>query len=378
MAVYIMVFITLKSITTVAGEGSGTSSGFFLNTRAPGIPSNITPLNSATNVAFQMLLLSSPFADEGDRHTASQWLITLSNATGTFQWDSGQNTNDLIQLTVPASLSYFASRYFWQVQHKDNHGMWSGYSAQTWFDTGLPAPPDIAASDGLYSDGISITWSVSPGAEMYRVYRYETMSTSGCIRISGDVSTTTFTDSTVIPGLMYYYRVQAGKDADWGVLSQSDSGYALFAATKGSVWKYKDGKKVDVVKGKGIVPSFTSNLVEGWQIGIASKAVDGTLTNFSGPYLLDNLRNKNTGWLYKIPKELIIKYKAKKDRLTYKLWKQMPESKVVYLINPDNSYNQPSGFSPCNRHILGLELKSTEPSGTAGWQILLPVILTEE
>ena len=157
MAVYIMVFITLKSITTVAGEGSGTSSGFFLNTRAPGIPSNITPLNSATNVAFQMLLLSSPFANEGDRHTASQWLITLSNATGTFQWDSGQNTNDLIQLTVPASLSYFASRYFWQVQHKDNHGMWSGYSAQTWFDTGLPAPPDIAASDGLYSDGISIT-----------------------------------------------------------------------------------------------------------------------------------------------------------------------------------------------------------------------------
>ena len=246
--------------------------------------------------------------------------------------------------------------------------MWSEYSAQTWFATGHLTSPDITASDGLYTDGIALSWSESTGADIYRVYRNTTDTTSGRTQVGGDIHVTNITDKTVIPGRMYYYWVQAGKNMIWSGLGAGDSGYALFAASEESVWKYKDGKTADMLKGKMITPTFTPNLIDGWQIGMATRSVDGTLTNFSGPYTLENLKNKNKVWLLKRKKELIIKYKAKKDILTYKLWDQMPESKVVYLINPDTGTNQ----------LLSLELKGTEPGRTSGWQILIPVILSDE
>lgn len=468
IAVYIVMFSALKTMPAFAGEGSGISPAFPLNTRAPGIPANMMPLHGETGVDFQPALQSSPFDDAGDNHTASQWLITLSNITGTIQWDSGQDTNNLTHIIVPVLLSYFKTHYFWQVRHKDNHGQWSEFSTQTWFETGLPVPPDITASDGEYTDRISIAWSVSAGADMYRVYRNDVDTTNGCVQISGDVSATNVTDNTVIPGIMYYYRVQAGKDVNWGELSSSDSayarlsaptslnasdgtysnrvvltwavvegatayrvyrnendnvsnttvisttaatgysdaavtpgkkyyywvdatatagnssisagdrGYARFTALGASAWKYKDGKKVDVLKGKGIVPSFTPGLIEGWQIGLATMTADGSLTNFNGPFILENLKNKNKIWLLKTKKELIIKYKAKKDILTYKLWDQMPESKVVYIFNPDNTETRTTGYILNDECISGVKLIRAEPAVTTGWQVLLPVIINEE
>jgi len=373
---FITGFVALQSTLVFGGEGSGISHSFPLNTRAPNKPVNLLPYNGETNVPFQSVLTGSDFNDEGDSHTISVWIIIINNAEGTKQW-SGSSYNNLTQMEIPTSIASFMTRYTWKVCYYDNHYMCSEYSEPTWFEIGLPAAPKTTASDGEYNNKIVITWNEVPGAATYKVYRNGNDTTSGYAMISGDLAVTSFSDNSVIPGMLYYYWVQAGKAPYWGKLSTSEKGYALFTSANSSTWKYKDGKKVDVLKGTKIEPSFTPNLADGWKIGLATKTTDGTLTNISGPYELENLKNKNKVWLLKRKKELIIKYKAKKDIFTYKLWNQMPESKIVYLINPSVGNNQPVENRSSNDNILGIELKAAESTGTTGWQILLPVILAE-
>ncbi len=243
---------------------------------------------------------------------------------------------------------------------------------------GLLAPTGISVSKGAYPNNIRVTWNESTGATKYKVYRNTVSNSGSATDISGELTGAAFDDTCATPGLVYYYWIKAGTEITWSDFSISDSGYALFIVSDETVWKYKDSKKADVLKGTGIAPSFTPNLIVGWQIGLATKTEEGTLTNFSGPFKLENLRNKNKVWLLKRKKELIIKYKAKKDSLTYKLWDQMPVSKVVYLVNPATGNTQLIGDSGGNDHIMGLELKATESSGTTGWQILVPVIFVEE
>jgi len=243
-------------------------------------------------------------------------------------------------------------------------------------------PVDVVALDGNYPDKIKISWGASIGADKYRVYRNISDLTGGFTQISGDISTTNFTDSTITPGQLYYYWVKAGKDALWSDLSKSDSGYALFTAAPKDAWKYKDGKKFDVLKGKDITPMLATNLIAGWQIGLASISTDGTLTNYNGPHSLENKKNKNKLWFLKMKKEIIIKYKYNekklKDKLLYKLWDQMPNSKVLYLIPANLASNQSSASIFDEKYLLGIELIEKDSKKTNGWRELTPVIIQDD
>ena len=244
------------------------------------------------------------------------------------------------------------------------------------------APVNVMSSDGEYSDRVQINWNASQGAGKYRVYRNKSALTDGFTLISIELSETNFTDTAVTPGEIYYYRVKAGKDSIWSSFSKCDSGYALFTAKPKIAWKYKDGKKFDVLKGKDITPMLATNLLAGWRIGIATISIDGTLTNFSGPYLLENKKNKNKLWFLKKKKEVIIKYKYNekkmKDKLLYKIWDQMPNSKVLYLIPANLESNQSSTDIFEGKHLLGIELKETKSEKKKGWRELMPVIIRDE
>jgi len=78
-------------------------------------------------------------------------------------------------------------------------------------DVSAPAPPtDLTATGG--SASIALSWTAGADSDLagYRVYR-STTSGSGYALISGSslVTTTTYTDSTVIAGTRYYYVVTA-------------------------------------------------------------------------------------------------------------------------------------------------------------------------
>ena len=53
-------------------------------------------------------------------------------------FDSGADSTDLAQITVPAGVLSVYTTYYWQVRHQDCHGAWSDYSAETYFTTLSP------------------------------------------------------------------------------------------------------------------------------------------------------------------------------------------------------------------------------------------------
>lgn len=101
----------------------------------------------------------------------------------------------------------------------------SGYRAQA----GIPQPPEnVAASDDAYPDKVVVTWSASSNATKYMVYRNTANDFSGAVDISGEITPTSFDDTAVVPGQVYFYWVTAGSAGGWSFESDPDTGYASY------------------------------------------------------------------------------------------------------------------------------------------------------
>jgi fibronectin type 3 domain-containing protein len=103
-----------------------------------------------------------------------------------------------------------------------------------------PVPQNVQASDGTYFDLIRVTWSPSPGACYYKVYR-STVS-PGWTWI-GNVAAPVFDDYTAPHDLVRSYKVSAVDEfGKYSSLSLDDSGYRGLAApanvqaTEGTHW----------------------------------------------------------------------------------------------------------------------------------------------
>ena len=272
--------------------------------------------------------------------------------------------------------------YYWVQAGKDKDVFyWSTLSASDSGSARLSSPTYISATDGAYDDKVIVTWSDTVGAISYSVYRSTKDNSAGATLIGTTTNGNSYTDTTAVPSTIYYYWIGAVANVANSELSESDSGYVLFTAGPTDAWKYKDGNNYDVLKGKKITPILAPNLSAGWQIGLATISTDGTLTNFDGPHSLVNKNNKNKYWLLKNKKEVVIKYKYNeknmKDKLLYKLWKQMPESKVLYLIPPTAS-NESAAAVFDGKLLLGIELEEKNPEKTKGWRELIPVIIQDD
>ena len=104
----------------------------------------------------------------------------------------------------------------------------------SYYDTGwrnLSAPSNLQASDGAYTDKVRVSWNPSSGATSYKVYR----ATSGTATKSllGNPAGTVFADITAIPGLTYYYWVQACSGVRCSVYSTANTGWRNLTAPSG-------------------------------------------------------------------------------------------------------------------------------------------------
>jgi fibronectin type 3 domain-containing protein len=86
------------------------------------------------------------------------------------------------------------------------------------------APAEVQATDGTYGDRIAVTWDAVTGATSYRVYRAD--SPEGSQTEIGSPGGTSFEDTSVTPGVNYYYWVKACNECGCGDASTYDSGYA--------------------------------------------------------------------------------------------------------------------------------------------------------
>jgi hypothetical protein len=86
------------------------------------------------------------------------------------------------------------------------------------------APAGVSASDGAYNNKVHVTWNSVSGSTRYEIWR-NTSNSAGSASMLGEF-TYYFDDSSVTPGVTYYYWVKAKSSCGTSGFSSSDSGYA--------------------------------------------------------------------------------------------------------------------------------------------------------
>ena len=151
----------------------------------------------------------------------------LGTKTALSGWQTGIFYDDT---SVSGAITY----YYWVKAATSSSGDdASDYSSP---DTGhaielsiyLFPPTNVSASDGSYTDKVKITWNIVSDATHYQVYR----GLGGIIKpsaISGWQTSTSYDDTSVTPGTIYYYQVKAARSSsgeDASNFSAYDSGFA--------------------------------------------------------------------------------------------------------------------------------------------------------
>ena len=120
---------------------------------------------------------------------------------------------------------------------RDHMGHWYWYKVQACNDAGCgpestpvrgyagypPEPPsNVSASDGDYPNKIVVTWDPVPGAIQYEVLRDRTP--GGGFNPIDMVTSTSYEDRDVSPGVIYHYKVKAHNDWGFTLPSEADAG----------------------------------------------------------------------------------------------------------------------------------------------------------
>ncbi|MFA5043097.1 MAG: FG-GAP-like repeat-containing protein [Kiritimatiellia bacterium] len=113
--------------------------------------------------------------------------------------------------------------------------------------TALPAPTEVTASDGTYTNKVAVSWSPVTGAASYVVYSAETFDPDLAAPI-GQALGTNFDDLTAQAGVLYYYWVSSMNSArgEGPKSTNLETGYRSLAAPGGIF--ATDGAYIDKVR----------------------------------------------------------------------------------------------------------------------------------
>ena len=118
----------------------------------PNQPCSIVPPTAATGVSLLATLQSSPFSDpdSGNSHSASQWQVReVSGSYSSPIYDTGTDRASLTIKRIPSGILSQSTTYCWHVRYQDNTGLWSDWSAETFFVTeGSTAERSTTESNG--------------------------------------------------------------------------------------------------------------------------------------------------------------------------------------------------------------------------------------
>ncbi|HOT43540.1 MAG TPA: Ig-like domain-containing protein [Spirochaetota bacterium] len=143
-------------------------------------------------------------------------------------------SNYVWSFTTSAAVSYYyvdvdvteGSHYYYVVTAVDKDGKESTMSPVeegfTKANDNVPSKvPSCSASDGL-AGGVTVTWGAAANATYYKVYRID--STGQMTQVGGNISGTSYTDTTVGPGV-FSYKVSPFNTYGEGGSSEKDAGY---------------------------------------------------------------------------------------------------------------------------------------------------------
>lgn len=189
---------------TEYADASSTAYWSFTTAAMPGF-SKTAPIDGATNtsnsVAVSWAAMPGASAyeycwDNTDDDACSNWINAGTSRGKTITGLGGYTT------------------YYWQVRATvggskilANDGTWWAFTVGAY----KPAKPtSVHASDGTYTNKITVTWDAPDGADAsaYKIYR-ATGTTLPSIALAENISGTSYDDTSVVPGKKYYYWVRA-------------------------------------------------------------------------------------------------------------------------------------------------------------------------
>ncbi|HHV06165.1 MAG TPA: peptidoglycan DD-metalloendopeptidase family protein [Anaerolineaceae bacterium] len=156
--------------------------------------------------------------------------VTWATSYQVYRAESASGTRS--QIATPTSNNYsdttaFPGTTYWYWIKACNTSGCSDFSV---YDTGyaripIPAiPTNINASDGTSTEAVHVSWSGVEWAINYQIFRSDSI--AGSKTQIGGSETLTFSDSTITPGVIYWYFVKACSVNGCSDFSVGDSGYA--------------------------------------------------------------------------------------------------------------------------------------------------------
>ncbi|GEM_PF-995908 len=142
--------------------------------------------------------------------------------------------------------------YWYRVLADSDAGTSAPSSADSGY-TGIPAPEGVSASDGLYDDRITVSWTESGPGLTYLVQRG--LRPDGPFTALGEYDAAPVTDAEVVSGVVYYYVVCCTHDGLKGPLSQPDTGYVPLPSSDVTLTVDNGGSQSPLVEGGGLVES---------------------------------------------------------------------------------------------------------------------------
>lgn len=195
-------------------------------------------------------------------------------------WRAGTNDpNQSARLAAAAGLSYDdtsaqpgALYYYWV------RPVMAGLGPFSVSDSGwriIPAPAALAASDGLFTDSVRLTWAEAPGAAGYKVYRGTTPEFIQAVEIAAP-TLAAYADVSAAPGMSYYYWVCAVGAFATSEPSAPDTGWRRSMAATQNAWGDFDGD--------GLMDLAIYNPQTGfWQILLSGSNYAATSMQLGGP-----------------------------------------------------------------------------------------------
>jgi fibronectin type 3 domain-containing protein len=208
--------------------------------------SDISNIAEATTTS-EVLTITAPGAPEVTALSASSlqitWQDNSDNEVGFSVWRY-QDTTTFSDLTIAGTVGENTTSitdndlnsgelYYYFVEAYINNDIWE-WSDPIPGSPFLPAPVTIAVTDGLFSDGVTISWSEVSGASYYAIYRSD--SPNGSYDEIGFVAAptlSTFNTTSppegyfLVPDTHYYYKVgTVDALAQVSPLSSYDEGWA--------------------------------------------------------------------------------------------------------------------------------------------------------
>ena len=231
----------------------------------PGMPATPAPANNATIAASPTIL---NWADVVNTFGTG----SVGAATSYDVYIDGLLKANITASQYTVSTTLAAGVHTWQVKANDILGTTAG---PVWnFTIGINAPTNLAATDGLFANHISLSWTAVSNATTYQVYRNST-NDSATATLQASPTLATYDDFMATPNVTYYYWVAGQNGSVISAKSTADTGFsdAIAPTVTGNSFQSQFGP-LDV--------SFTFSEAVGASINLASLTLSN-LDQSGGP-----------------------------------------------------------------------------------------------